>query len=191
MDRENLKYMAEKQVVWVPILFAMKICSTYCGQTNRDVDRHVVEKTVEHHLKQVSQARKLGVRIAIGTDAGSNGVLHGKSYVEEMHLLLKAGLSLPETVKCATFNGAQKITEDRGRSRLYCTRNGCQLSGHQRCPRPITLKFIIFQNNISPGHSVQVEAAAEIIALPLFHEQDLLATPSGKLFLKYQENYLF
>jgi imidazolonepropionase-like amidohydrolase len=44
--------------------------------------------------------------VALGTDAGSLGVLHGESVVEEMKLYIKAGYSLSETVQCATQNGA-------------------------------------------------------------------------------------
>jgi len=57
-------------------------------------------------------ARQLGVNVAMGTDAGSLGVLHGESMVEEMKLFQKAGYSLAETVRCATSNGARLLDLD-------------------------------------------------------------------------------
>jgi imidazolonepropionase-like amidohydrolase len=61
-------------------------------------------------------ARELGVKVALGTDAGSLGVLHGEAMVDEMKLYKKAGYSLAETVRCATSNGAELLgLEDFGR----------------------------------------------------------------------------
>jgi imidazolonepropionase-like amidohydrolase len=46
------------------------------------------------------------VTTAVGTGAGSAGILHGESMVEEMKLFIKAGYSLSETIRCASANGA-------------------------------------------------------------------------------------
>jgi imidazolonepropionase-like amidohydrolase len=53
--------------------------------------------------------------VALGTDAGSPGVLHGEAVVEELKLLIRAGFSLTEAVRCATVNGADLLGLDRGR----------------------------------------------------------------------------
>ncbi len=58
-------------------------------------------------LAQLGLARKLGVTTAVGTGAGSVGILHGESMVEEMKLFIKAGYSLGETIRCASENGAK------------------------------------------------------------------------------------
>ena len=47
-----------------------------------------------------------GVKMAVGTDAGSPGVHHGRAMREEMGLLVHAGLPLEKTVQGATSNGA-------------------------------------------------------------------------------------
>lgn len=57
----------------------------------------------------MAKARELGVTVALGTDAGSSGVLHGESLVEEMKLFRQAGFSLPETIHCATARGARLL----------------------------------------------------------------------------------
>ena len=56
---------------------------------------------------QLRFAKKSGVTTAVGTGAGSIGILHGESVVEEMKLFIKAGYSLAETIRCASENGAR------------------------------------------------------------------------------------
>jgi imidazolonepropionase-like amidohydrolase len=64
------------------------------------------KKTLAEQLTQLRLARELGVKTAVGTGAGSVGILHGESMVEEMKLFIKAGYSLAETIRCASENGA-------------------------------------------------------------------------------------
>ncbi|MDK9706989.1 MAG: amidohydrolase family protein [Desulforhopalus sp.] len=111
MGRENLERMADKGTFWVPTVFTMKAYAL--NQFDPMLaDRKVVEKNLEHQLGQLTLARQLGVNLALGTDAGSLGVLHGESIIEEMKCFLKAGFSLAETVRCATSNGARLLGLD-------------------------------------------------------------------------------
>lgn len=112
MGKENLKLMADMQTTWVPTAFTMKAYADTLESTNSHIDKRVVERTLIHQLEQISLAREYGVPIALGTDAGSKGVLHGESVVEEMKLFIKAGYSLSEAVHCATYNGAQLLAID-------------------------------------------------------------------------------
>lgn len=111
MGRENLQLMAEKGVVLVPTLYAMKACSEWADTAR---ERAVAAKNLGHQLEQVALAREFGVRVALGTDAGSPGVLHGESIVEELKLLIKAGYSLGEGIQCATDTGARLLDIDAG-----------------------------------------------------------------------------
>jgi len=65
------------------------------------------KKMLSEQLSQLRFARKSGVTTAAGSGAGSIGILHGESMVEEMKLFIKAGYSLVETVRCASENGAR------------------------------------------------------------------------------------
>jgi imidazolonepropionase-like amidohydrolase len=115
MGRENLELMAEKGTFWVPTVYTMKAYGTYIDPAEKRADPQVLEKNVNHQLKQLAMARELGVNVALGTDSGSLGVLHGESMVEEMKLFKKAGYSFTETVQCATSNGARLLgIEDFG-----------------------------------------------------------------------------
>ncbi len=106
MGRDNLQLMAERGTWWVPTLYTMKAYGANINFAQAGADLQVIEKTLSHQIEQLALARELGVNVALGTDAGSLGVLHGESMVEEMKLFKKAGYSLPEIVKCATHNGA-------------------------------------------------------------------------------------
>ena len=112
MGRENLELMAAKGTFWVPTLFTMKAYGANIGFAQTGADRQVIEKNLNHQVEQLALARELGVNVALGTDAGSLGVLHGESMVEEMKLFKKAGYSLAEVVQCATSNGARLLGID-------------------------------------------------------------------------------
>lgn len=111
MGRENLQLMAARGVTLVPTLYAMKACAENAMNPH---EKKIAEKNLLHQLKQLSLARELEVKVALGTDAGCPGVLHGEAVVEEMKLLMKAGYSLVEAVQCATCNGAQLLGIDAG-----------------------------------------------------------------------------
>lgn len=112
MGRDNLQRMAEKGTFWVPTLFTMKAYATNIDPLDKKTDIQVIQKNLNHQIEQLGMARELGVNVALGTDSGSLGVLHGESMVEEMKLFKKAGYSLSETVQCATYNGARLLGLD-------------------------------------------------------------------------------
>ena len=106
MGRDNLALMAAKGTVWVPTLAAMKACAEHLAPAERKKDPDIARRTLQRQLEQVALARELGVTIAVGTDAGCSGVPHGEAVGEELRLLLKAGCTLPEAIRCATWNGS-------------------------------------------------------------------------------------
>lgn len=60
--------------------------------------------TAMHNLARLSET---GVTIAVGTDAGNIGTLHGPSIHYELRLMHRAGLSRMEVLKAATLGGAK------------------------------------------------------------------------------------
>jgi imidazolonepropionase-like amidohydrolase len=123
MGEDNLKKMAEKDVLWIPSLLRAKNALDGAGNGGdvccRFSLRYVApgkpvpgaeafwKKMLAEQLTQLSFAKKAGVTTAVGTGAGSVGILHGESMVEEMKLFIKAGYSLSETIRCASENGAR------------------------------------------------------------------------------------
>ena len=112
MGDENLKRMADKQTFWVPTAVTMKTLLDNWEPGTRVGNRDVISKTLESQLEQMSKAKAYGVRLALGTDAGCPGILHGESVVEELRLFMTAGYSLVEAVQCASCNGAALLDVD-------------------------------------------------------------------------------
>jgi len=123
MGMENLRRMAEQNVLWIPNVILAKngvessgagdqtgcrFSLSYAAPGKPDSKAQTFwEKALTRQIEQLSSARQLGVPTATGTGAGRPGILHGESMVEEMKLFLKAGYSLEETIRCASANSAQ------------------------------------------------------------------------------------
>jgi imidazolonepropionase-like amidohydrolase len=99
MGAANLERMASSGSIWVPTAVTMKAYARMARPGSRE--RDVAQKNLDSQLEQVRRARELGVTVALGTDAGSLGVHHGTAAANELRLLMTAGLSLPEAVRCA------------------------------------------------------------------------------------------
>ena len=122
MGEDNLYKMAKQGVLWIPSVLRAKngLDSASSGGevACRFSTRYVApgkpvpgaeafwQKTLAEQLAQLRLAGKFGVKTAVGTGAGSAGILHGESMAEEMKLFLKGGYKLEETIRCATENGA-------------------------------------------------------------------------------------
>ncbi len=122
MGEDNLRKMADRNVLWIPSVLRAKSSLDGAGSGGnvccRFSQRYVApgkpvpgaedfwKKVLEGQLVQLRAARKLGVTAAVGTGAGSIGILHGESMVEEMKLFIRAGYSLEETIHCASRHGA-------------------------------------------------------------------------------------
>ncbi len=107
MGRDNLERMAQSGTMWVPTAVTME--SYARSLPSGDPKAIGALKNLDHQLEQISLARKLGVTLAVGTDAGSTGVHHGRALSQEMALFVKAGFLLEESLKAATYSGSQLI----------------------------------------------------------------------------------
>jgi len=119
MGIENLKRLADEQITWVPTAFTMKAYARTLLKGSAESDG--AKRNLDHQLDQVRQAKDFGVRIAVGTDAGSLGVHHGEAFCEETRLLLVAGFGLGQAVQSATSIGAALLGID--------DRVGCLMPG--------------------------------------------------------------
>ncbi len=109
MGRENMRRMADSGVVWVPTAVTMKAYMDFLTHQGRREDAafaEVPEKNLQHQLAQMRQAMEMGVTMAVGTDAGSTGVHHGKAVQTEIQLFVAAGFSVEGAIRCASRNGA-------------------------------------------------------------------------------------
>ena len=106
MGEDNLKRLADSGIFWVPTVFTIKAFGLFRRFIRQQSDAGVIQKTLENQLNQLRLAKELGVKVALGTAAGSLGVLHGEAMVEELKLFKKAGYTLSEAIQCATTRSA-------------------------------------------------------------------------------------
>lgn len=123
MGEENLSKMAADQVLWIPSVLRAKnaldssgsggeVCCRFSlryvapGKALPGAEAHW-KAMLADQLGQLGRARILGTPTAVGTGAGSVGILHGESVVEEIKLFIKAGCSLAEAIGCASEQGAR------------------------------------------------------------------------------------
>ncbi len=107
MGEDNLARMRDHQTIWVPTAFTMRAYAATLPPSSREAATAL--RNLDHQRDQIRRARDTGVRIALGTDAGSMGVHHGVAVKEELRILMEAGFSLPEAIGCATRNGADLL----------------------------------------------------------------------------------
>ena len=123
MGEANLARMAAMGVLWIPsVLTAQNGLLGSAGGGDvmcRFSMRYVApgkpapgaasfwKKMLAGQLAQLRLAKKLAVKTAVGTGAGSVGILHGESVAEEIKLFVKGGYTLEEAVRCGSVNGAR------------------------------------------------------------------------------------
>lgn len=107
MGEETLKRMAERGTIWVPTAITMRAYAETLPPD--DPAAEIARRTFDHQLAQIARARKIGVQIAVGTDAGSLGVEHGPAVAREMAILAEAGFSVAEAVHSAAEIGARLL----------------------------------------------------------------------------------
>jgi imidazolonepropionase-like amidohydrolase len=132
VDDAFVSLLKEKKVVYIPTLFvgdgyrlALSGSWTPTAAEKRRGDPEVMatleeiktlpeasrpsrpdpgERPERGNLKRLSQA---GVLIAVGTDAGNIGTLHGPSIFRELDLMVEAGMTPAQVLVAATQNGAR------------------------------------------------------------------------------------
>ncbi|HYG89464.1 MAG TPA: amidohydrolase family protein [Azospirillum sp.] len=103
MTRAILERMAGEGIAWVPTFSPVAFQGAeprYAGWSPDIVA--TITRIVESHREHVALAHQLGVPVLCGTDAGSHGVVHGRAMVDEMMLLLDAGLPMDAVLRAAT-----------------------------------------------------------------------------------------
>lgn len=167
MGRDNLARLADKGIFWVPTAFTMKAYAINFAHAEPEANLQVVQRNLDHQLEQLALARQLGVKVALGTDAGSLGVLHGESVVEEMKLMIKAGYSLTETIAAATSRGAELLGIDtigriaRGRAATFLVARGLP----SQLPRKLTYLEGIYVNG-TPSQDYRKNPVKHLAARP-------------------------
>ena len=112
MDDWCFDFMKEHNVFFVPTLAApywIKVNGTAAGIPDYMVRK--VENTIEAHQDTFRRAHKAGVRIALGTDAGTPFNKYDLTCYECV-LMVENGMTPMEAIQCGTINAAELMSVD-------------------------------------------------------------------------------
>lgn len=114
LDDESIEMMLERDVFLVPTLVA--VYRILEAGTEKGVPPHAVEKArmgQEAHLRSFRKALDAGVKIAMGTDAGTPFNRHGENAFE-LELMVKAGMTPMQAIVASTARGAEILDLNAG-----------------------------------------------------------------------------
>jgi imidazolonepropionase-like amidohydrolase len=116
IDDDTLDLMAEKGTFLVPTLLVNKTSSAYGANdpTASRGSKRWGELSLEAMWERLERARRHGVRIGSGSDAGFM-LDHGTSGLGEMECLVEGGFSPVEAISAATATNADLMELDAGR----------------------------------------------------------------------------
>jgi imidazolonepropionase-like amidohydrolase len=113
-DDEALRHIARAGTFVVPTICAGELLLREPGIVEAMPD-HLRRRMLEFndvHLATIRRAHELGVRIAMGTDAGTPGNHHGLNAHECVLMTTRCGLSPAESVRAATINAASLLRRE-------------------------------------------------------------------------------
>ena len=103
MDRETLSRMREADLAWTPTFCPVHFQWAHpqaVGWSPNTVGN--LRRILDRHAEMLRIAHALGVRLLVGTDAGSMGVEHGHAVVDEIGHFVDAGLPVEAALQAAS-----------------------------------------------------------------------------------------
>jgi imidazolonepropionase-like amidohydrolase len=103
MDRQTLARMRDRAIAWTPTFCPVHFQWAHpeaVGWSLQTVDN--LRRILDGHAKQLRAAHEMGVRLLLGTDAGSMGVEHGLAVADEIGHFVSAGLPIGAALAAAT-----------------------------------------------------------------------------------------
>jgi imidazolonepropionase-like amidohydrolase len=103
MRREILAAMRDADLAWTPTFCPVHFQWAHpqaVGWSDATVGN--LRRILDAHAEQLRVARELGVRVMVGTDAGSMGVEHGFAVADEVDRFVEAGWPIAEALAAAT-----------------------------------------------------------------------------------------
>jgi imidazolonepropionase-like amidohydrolase len=113
-DASVLRSMAERGIFLVPTSSAFA-ASLLDDDMIRAMPSHIYARFVDNeeiHREMVRHAYRLGVPIAMGTDAGTPGNHHGGNATECVLLVEETGMTPEESIRSATLNAARLLRRE-------------------------------------------------------------------------------
>jgi imidazolonepropionase-like amidohydrolase len=114
MNRATLETMAANGVAWTPTFCPVHFQWAHpeaVGWSPQTVGN--LRRILDDHARHLCLAQQLGVRLLLGTDAGSMGIAHGHAVFDEIERYLEAGLTLEATLRAATSSARRHFGDAR------------------------------------------------------------------------------
>lgn len=80
---ETINMMKEYKLEWTPTANALLSLTKFL----QGIERKYIEDIVYGHLEKINTAKKLGIKINIGSDGGSKGIEHVEDFFKELKLI--------------------------------------------------------------------------------------------------------
>ena len=110
---ETLRLMAEKGVWLVPTDVSLERALEITAGWPRQPPREEVERHLESSRDRIRRARRLGVRVAAGSDAyGPYERGRGAAALGVLDAYVESGMSPAEALQCATWEAGQMLGDD-------------------------------------------------------------------------------
>jgi imidazolonepropionase-like amidohydrolase len=109
LNADIFKQMAAQPMTWTPTLAAVKAHARDPEKRHEPRVRANLKAIAQGQMQAMRQADSLGVKLVLGTDAGSYGLAHGQAVFLEMQAWLEAGISAQVVFKAATSRAAQAL----------------------------------------------------------------------------------
>ncbi len=155
LDEESVQMLAKEQIPLVPTFSVIHNIMRHAAESN--IPEFIVKKTEavkKAHRKSFKMAKEAGVKIAMGTDAGTPFNQHGKN-MKELELLVENGLSPMEAIRTATLFAAEILglerelgTIEAGKFADIIVVDGDPLADIRCLQIPENLLFIMKEGNI-------------------------------------------
>jgi imidazolonepropionase-like amidohydrolase len=108
MSDEALYRMKETNTIWVPTLAPLGNL-VYSMDERFKTQRKIIRRIFEEQCEKVKKAHDMGVKIAVGSDAGAYKVFHGSGFFDELIYLNKAGIRKRDLMELAYTNGLEAL----------------------------------------------------------------------------------
>ena len=102
--------MKVHDIPYVPTMVGPWICATVGEE--KGLGKDALEKTkhaIGRHCESFKMAVKKGIRIALGTDAGTPFSEHGRAYIHELRLMTERGFTPMQALQAATRVSADVV----------------------------------------------------------------------------------
>ncbi|TYA57500.1 amidohydrolase family protein [Formosa maritima] len=88
------------------------LVENYKNMSNSEISMAGLKKSDSISMVNLKILADAGVLIATGTDAGNIGTLHASSYLKELQVMQKSGLSNWQIIQASTINGAKILNKE-------------------------------------------------------------------------------